>query len=276
MKKYALITGASIGFAMGFAIFGMWLHRRHPLETSYTQVDWSATRDQVNKTLTDWNAVNPKDYIDASDRSHIERKLHQLLQDHNLGEQQVEEAEVSCLSLIESLSDSDYTQFIRARLPSEEYKIPDVVVNALHHFSDLPASASPLDDYQNIWTNTFTTNVLWSKILFANDNAIILRTNMNYLRQQFQFPEFVGSKGNVYVVSWPSVAFNYDGLQQKEIGINKRILLLSLFFMAKEPVLNQARPFMITFFWDSSDNKWIPIQFAHGFIENPTVRYRFF
>jgi hypothetical protein len=251
--------------------------KHHPAAISYNQTDWSATAAQVTKTVTDWNSIAPERYIDASDEPNLKLKLSELLKRYNLSEQQIQESENSSLGLIESLNTGNYNQFIEARIPSQEFKCSDRIIQGLHRFSGLAASASPIEHYQKIWQDTFRTNSLWSQVLFDQTNSIILRTNTSFQQDLLQFPAFSGLKGNVYVTSYPTVAFNYDSLQQEELSTNdKKILIWSLFFMAKEPKLNEARPFMISFFWSNKIKKWIPIEFEHGFIENPIVKYRFF
>src|SRR5208283_2330066 len=78
-------------------------HRRHPASKSYGEGIFSASSNQVAKTLNDWNSINPDNFMDASDRQSMKAKLHELFQGYNLSAQQIEEGETSSLNLLESL-----------------------------------------------------------------------------------------------------------------------------------------------------------------------------
>jgi hypothetical protein len=278
IKRLAIFS--LLVFPAVFIICSVVYRRHHPAAISYTQQDWSATATQVAKTITDWNSLNPQDYVEVSDtlkiKKELEKKLNVLAQNHSLSSQQADEAETSFFNLIESLYNRNYEQFISARIPSKEFVISDWALGGLHRFSRLKESANPLDHYKNVWTNIFNAKPLWSEILFDESNAIILRTNTTILKSHIEFPASSLFKGNAYVTSWPTVPFDYSNLQQKELAANNQLLLCSLFFMAKESTLEHARPFMLTFFWDSKDGVWIPFEFEHGFIESPPIKVRFF
>src|SRR5665213_420790 len=275
MRFKRLIYTFSFVFPI-FAVVCLVAYRRHhPASVSYAGSIISATSNQVAKTLLDWNFDSP-DYIDASDRARLNVKLDDLLRQYNLEQRQVKEAELCCFDLLESFKTGNYSQFIKARLPSQEYTVSDGVAKGLQRYSRLPVSAASLDQYKDIWEFTFTSHSLWSQVLLQESNAIILTTNKSILNDDLDFPEFYGRKGNPFVEAFTTVAFDFQDLQKKELNDNKQVLVWRLFFMGKEQESNQARPFMITFFWNTELKKWIPIRFLHGFIKNPLVKFRFF
>src|SRR5260221_581217 len=135
-----------------FILIGLVAYRKqHPANISYGEPIFSASRNQVSKTLNDWNLINSDEYLDVTDRQTIKAKLDELFQRHNLSEQQINEGETSSLDLLESLKTGNYDQFIKVRVPSQEVEVSDAVLKGLQHYSGLAASGSPFDYYQKIW-----------------------------------------------------------------------------------------------------------------------------
>lgn len=275
MKK----VGAAVLVLMPIALLCLLAiyRKRHPLSepSAFASGGWPATTNQVAKTIREWNAVGSKDYVDASDRTRLGSVLTEVFQDQDLSQKQIEKAKETVIDLVESLVRGDYEMFIKARIPCDDYQISEAVAKGLRHYSSLGASATSLQHYRDIWVSSFKTNRLWSQILLNQTNAISLKKLTKSPSGRFEFPKYVGDN-NIRIESYTTLAFDFRHLEEKEMKNSKQLLVCSIFFMGKEPVLDEARPFMLTFFWSNSINNWVPIDFVHAFIQNPAVKFRFF
>ncbi len=173
---------------------------------------------------------------------------------------------------------SNWEKLFSFRFPSEHYKISGERAKSISEASHAlsTSSSNSLEQYKQIWLKTFAVP-LWNEVAFFDSSLTI--TNLSNIEGfSFDFPDFVSKTNQNWMEQGLSSSFDFSDRLKELLDSHQKVQFMRLCFLGNLQIekLNEKRPFMFVFFWDSSVDRWMPWRFENAFVRKPIHAISFF
>lgn len=227
----------------------------------------------LGKTHISWTN---RTFVECSNRHELQAVIESLMPKQSLDGLQRGAAIQFASGMIQAYAERDWSKFERVRIPLATFKVHDEVLAALAKYSDLSLqTSSPLEMYQSLWLHTFREKPLFTAVAFITNSVTVLSLD-RFPTERIPFPDFVQRHEQNWLEVTPTGAFDYSGQIQGSSLEPRSFKLLKFFFFARCPEPEGARPFMLTAFWDESNQLWLPWALTHASVRPTTHALRFF